>query len=37
VKALSDQKKPLPAATVSTEEQLQGMMLALFNMEMGVW
>jgi hypothetical protein len=34
VKALSDLKKPLLAVT---DKQLQGMMLPLFNMEMGVW
>jgi hypothetical protein len=37
MKALSDREKPLPIPTVSTTKQLQGIMLPIFNMEMGVW
>ncbi len=36
-KGLNDLKKPLPKLIVSTESDLQGIILPIFNMEMGVW
>ncbi len=36
-KSLTDRKQPLSKLIVSTNTDLQGVMLPIFNMEMGVW
>jgi hypothetical protein len=36
-KVLTDRKNPLPKLIVSTDAEFQGIMIPIFNMEMGVW